>query len=356
MAKTAILHGSNDLYGASRVLVDDVEILLARGHNVTVLLPEDGPLTSLLERRGATVEIHRLQVIRKVDGLKSLRPPTTLPPSVRQADLAVTWTLALSSYLPVLRALRKRTVASVHEILPGRAGSALARGTGAFAQALMSNSRTTTEWLVSTGIDESRVHLAYPQAPAYRPLSPVGNKAPQLTALLAGRVNGHKGHLEAVRAARLVRSRGIDLRLLLLGGAFPGQESHLEQLLREIETAEGVEYMGEVPDVRPYLAESNVMLVPTTKPEPFGIVALEGWAAGRRIIASDQGGLAEATRMVQGVAVTAGDVNALADAIVRVAESSELRAAPPADAEVATFCTRERREAAWDRALTVALG
>lgn len=355
MAALAILHGSNDLYGASRVLADDVEILSQRGHEVVVLLPEDGPLTALLEERGAKVTIEPLRVIRKVDGITSLRPPMRLPAAVRLADVVVTWTLALSSYLPVLRAHRKRVISSVHEILPGRAGHLLSRGTGELAHVLMTNSETTSQWLQTNGVEGRKLHLAYPQAPPYDPLAPPANAYPQFTALLAGRVNGHKGHVEAVQAAKLVRASGVDLRLILLGGAFPGQERHLEEVRAAAKAVPGVEFLGEVPDIRPFLADSNVMLVPTTRPEPFGVVALEGWAAGRRIIASNEGGLAEATRMVDGISVPAGDVGALAEAMTRVARSDALRAAPSPQAEVASRCTREARESAWDDVLAAIL-
>ncbi len=351
MARFAFLHGSNDLYGASRVLVDDVEILRDRGHAAVVLLPEDGPLTERLESVGAQVEIHSLRVLRKVDGPSGVRLPVVLPRAVRGADVVVTWTLALSGYLPALRFARKAVIASVHEILDGRAGTILASGTGRLAHVLMTNSKTTSEWLVRSGVPADRLHLAYPEAPAFDPLPAVENAPPAFTALLAGRVNGHKGHIEAVRAAKLVGERGVEFRLLLLGGAFPGQEAHLEALLKEANDVPGVEYLGEVAEIRPHLAVANAMLVPTTRPEPFGIVALEGWASGRRVIASDQGGLAEATRMVEGVAVPAGDVDALAEAILRVANDPDLRGGPSADAEASRSCTREARTAAWLAAL-----
>lgn len=347
----AFLHGSNDLYGASRVLADDARTLTEMGHRVSVVLPDPGPLTRLLEDAGARVSIEPLNVLRKVGSPTALRPPLRLPQLVAEADVAVTWTLALSSYLPLLRLRRKRLVASVHEILDGRAGTILARGTGLLASSVMSNSETTTAWMVSAGVNPQKIVLAYPQAPLYDPLPLATVEPPTFHALLAGRVNGHKGHLEAVEASKIVRGRGIDLRLTLLGGSYPGQENHLEDLLAAIDGAEGVTYRGEVPDVRPYLADAEVMLVPTTRPEPFGIVALEAWSAGRRIIASDEGGLAEATRMVEGVSFPSRDVGALADAIERVALDPDLRGAPSAQAAVASHCTQAARREAWVKAL-----
>ena len=108
-----------------------------------------------------------------------------------------------------------------------------------------------------------------------------------------------------------------------------------------------MEYRGEVDDLAPHLMDADLVLVPTTRPEPFGLIALEAWAAGRRVIAADEGGLAEAARLVGGVMFKARDVDALASAIIHVAESPELLAGPSPEAEASARCTTESREAAW---------
>ena len=39
-----ITHSSNDLYGASKVLVTTIDALILNGYKVHVILPHDGPL------------------------------------------------------------------------------------------------------------------------------------------------------------------------------------------------------------------------------------------------------------------------------------------------------------------------
>ena len=348
--RLAFLHGSNDLYGASRVLAQDVELLLAQGHEIAVALPQDGPLTGILRGLGAEVSVESLRVLRKVDGAAGMRPPTRLPTVCENADIVVLWTLALAAYLPLLRRRRRRVLCSVHEILPGSAGRLLAAAACALSHALMVNSRATAQWL-TRDLRRRRPQLAYPIAPPYRPLARVADGAGVLQLLVMGRVNGHKGHIEAVRAAQLARDAGAEVELTLLGGAFAGQERHLVELLAAIEGLPWARYGGEVADPRESLRECEVVLIPTTRPEPFGLVAIEAWAAGRRVIASDQGGLAEATAMVEGVQVAAGDVTALCRAIVRVARDPAMRAAPAASAPASELCTRAARELAWQACL-----
>jgi glycogen(starch) synthase len=103
---------------------------------------------------------------------------------------------------------------------------------------------------------------------------------------------------------RHVRQKGFDLLLnawpdvrrrvpdaqLLIGG--DGTET---ERLRELAT-EGVTFVGRLDrgGVKKLLARSKIVVVPS-RLEPFGIVALEAMAAGRGVVWSERGGLAEAT-------------------------------------------------------------
>jgi glycosyltransferase involved in cell wall biosynthesis len=274
-----------------------------------------------------------------------------LPAVVNNADATILWTVALASYLPILRSRRKRIICSVHEILPGAAGRLLAAGTYMMSHSLIVNSEATGRW-VTRDFHRHSAHLAYPIAPTYDPLPRSGSDTDALQILLMGRVNGHKGHLDAVQAVHAARDSGVKAEITLLGGSFPGQEHHLTRLLAAIEHLPWARYEGEVSDTRAFIGACDVVLVPTNRPEPFGIVALEAWAAGRRVVASDKGGLLEATAMVEGITVAAGDISELSAALVRVARDPSIRAAPLATAPVSRRCTPDARKTAWQAALS----
>jgi glycosyltransferase involved in cell wall biosynthesis len=347
--RVAFLHGSNDLYGASRVLVDDVGVLGALGWEVDVVLPEAGPLTELLAGAGATVHTQSLHVLRRVAPSR-IRVPLALPAPVAGADLVVLWTLALASYMPALMARRKPTICSVHEILESGAGSVLGAAVGRMAGGVMANSQATAFWMRRCRGVRAMPVVAYPVAPEYRPYDmPAPDR--QLQILLAGRVNGQKGHLEAVLACRQARQAGVEVRLTLVGAPFPGQEVHLERLLAAADGADWIQYVGEVPSIQPFLADAHILLVPSTTPEPFGIVALEGWAAGRAVIASDLGGLSEAADLVEAVKCKAGDIDALARILTEIATGCRSLAPAAGTAPVATTCTLQQRRSSWQRLL-----
>lgn len=73
------------------------------------------------------------------------------------------------------------------------------------------------------------------------------------------------------------------------------------------------------PELPQLLAATDVLVVPSVWPEPFGLTALEGMAAGAAVVASAVGGLPEAVGE-GAVLVPPGDASALADVLLTLAE------------------------------------
>jgi glycosyltransferase involved in cell wall biosynthesis len=68
-------------------------------------------------------------------------------------------------------------------------------------------------------------------------------------------------------------------------------------------------------------------VVPSVWPEPFGLVAAEAMAAGKPVVASAVGGLAELVQDgITGIHVPPGDVSALRNALARIVADAPLRA------------------------------
>jgi glycosyltransferase involved in cell wall biosynthesis len=344
------LCGSADLYGAGRVLLQDVRVLARQGVEVRVVLPFGGPLAERLSEEGAQVVIHELVVLRRVNRRRDLRLPARLPEVARSADLVVIWTLALSTYLPLLRTRGKAVLVSVHELLPDRTGRLLARFAAAQADWLMANSWATWQWLVDNGASPESISVAYPAAPPVEHV-PLSAGSDRVSVLLAGRVNERKGHVEAVQAVRQVRDRGVPVDLVLAGGPFPGQEAALNALLANIAGLEWVDYVGEHDSIGPLLERADLLLLATQQPEPFGMVLLEAWASGRRGLAPNEGGALEAAFLTDAVAYQARDLDSMADAIFTATTTASIRGAPNPLAPAKTLCTLDRRAAQWRAAL-----
>ena len=63
--KILLAHSSSDLYGASKVLINIVEILISEGYKVYLFLPEKGPLNENNIIKKCNVKIIEFGVFRK---------------------------------------------------------------------------------------------------------------------------------------------------------------------------------------------------------------------------------------------------------------------------------------------------
>jgi len=149
---------------------------------------------------------------------------------------------------------------------------------------------------------------------AFPPLPPV--TAP-ITFLLAARLLREKGVREFVEAARQIKAKYPDTRFILLGGldTNPGAISR-----EEVEgwVKEGlIEWPGHVADVRPYLAQASVFVLPSYR-EGVPRSIQEAMAMARPIITTDAPGCRETVIPgVNGFLVPVRDVDALVSAMER---------------------------------------
>lgn len=153
--------------------------------------------------------------------------------------------------------------------------------------------------------------------------TPVPLPPPPITFLLVGRLIRDKGVVEYVDAARLVRRAYPEARFLLLGMLDSNPSAiHPEQLAAWREEGT-VEYLGSVPDVRPYLARSHVLVLPSYG-EGMPRSVLEAMAMSRPVLTTHVPGCRETVENGRnGYLVPPRDAAALADAMVRILAEPE---------------------------------
>jgi glycosyltransferase involved in cell wall biosynthesis len=147
---------------------------------------------------------------------------------------------------------------------------------------------------------------------------------------IVGRLQPWKGQDRLLAAHAILRERGHDLHLLIVGGDSYGLSPEYAATLPGLITRLGLDghvtMTGEVPDARPYIARIDI-LANVSDPEPFGIVLLEGMAAGVPVVAVNAGGPAEIVEHERtGMLASSGAPEDLADALEPLLISAELRA------------------------------
>jgi len=147
-----------------------------------------------------------------------------------------------------------------------------------------------------------------------------------------GRLQQWKGQHVALAAAVRVVREFPQARFLIVGDALFGIEKEypqrLRSLVRELGLGDRVMMLGHRNDIPAILAASDVVLVPSINPEPFGIVTIEAMAAGKPVVASNAGGSLEIlTHGDTGLLVPPNSPDALAEAIMQLLANRELRSA-----------------------------
>jgi len=153
------------------------------------------------------------------------------------------------------------------------------------------------------------------------------------TALFVGAVKARKGVHALIRAFALARESISEARLLIVGStdAEPDYAAAARRLVDELGLADAVAFAGRVSDadlMRAY-SEADVFALPSMnagwKFEGFGLALLEASAAGLPVIGSRGCGTADAVQDgVTGLLIEQGDVQGLADALIRLLRDRDL--------------------------------
>ncbi|MCL6474545.1 MAG: glycosyltransferase family 4 protein [Firmicutes bacterium] len=138
-----------------------------------------------------------------------------------------------------------------------------------------------------------------------------------------------KGQHVFVEALNLLKRRGMVFHASIAGtepfGA-RGYEQRLRQMVKDFGLEEMVSFMGFVSKPYDYLAQLDVAVHASIKPEPLGRVVVEAMLVGTAVVATDGGGIPEFVEHEQtGLLVPMGDAELMAQAIERLIRDLELR-------------------------------
>lgn len=145
---------------------------------------------------------------------------------------------------------------------------------------------------------------------------------PEKTAFLCiSRLIRDKGVYEYLEAARTVKEKYPEVRFLLVG-PYDTNPSALKKEDVEPYVSDGIiEYFGEQTDVRPYIGQCSVFVLPSYR-EGTPKTVLEAMASGRAVITTDAPGCRETVRNGEnGFLVPICDVGALAEKMIYLIEN-----------------------------------
>jgi glycosyltransferase involved in cell wall biosynthesis len=340
------VHPSDEPYGADRILLAMAVDAHRRGARVLVVLPDDAPpgwLTAHLSAHGIEVRRCHLAVARRrywrIRNLPSYllmlrRAAGEIRAMAREigADLIHVNTTAILAGALVGRPRGARLVWHVHEIIVRPRLVALMMRTlpALAANRVIAVSEAVARHLIAPGPLRRRVVVIRNGIADRVPANDRDTEPRRPLIAFIGRLNGWKGYDLFVDAtARLARRRPGGFGVAIAGGPPPGEAWRADDLSRRIEAgglAGQAEILGQVDDVAALLDRIDIVVVPSTWPEPFGLVILEGMRAARPVVASRHGGALEMLEDgVTGVLVPPNDPDALMTGLDRLLADPALR-------------------------------
>lgn len=170
----------------------------------------------------------------------------------------------------------------------------------------------TAQLVPGSGVDLE--HFSFQAVPEGKPVF-----------LMIARLLRDKGILDYVEAARIVKRRYPDAEFRLLGPFDPNPEAISPQDISGW-TEEGIiRYLGETRDVRPFLRDCSVFVLPSFYREGIPRSILEALATGRPIITTDLPGCRETVEQgINGFCVPPQDPASLADAMLNFLDDPDL--------------------------------
>jgi len=177
-----------------------------------------------------------------------------------------------------------------------------------------------------SGIDLTWLKRQLPKKSQRRHLkADLGIEEDAIVVTMVARLVRYKGVMEFLKAARMVRREIPRCRFLLIGPlASEGSQAVREDALQDFR--DDVQWLGQRGDVPALLSISDMFVLPSYYREGVPRVLLEAGALGLPLITTDMPGCRDVVRHEEeGLLVPAKDHDALAQGILRLARSPELR-------------------------------
>ena len=138
--------------------------------------------------------------------------------------------------------------------------------------------------------------------------------------IIVGNLNINKGHVEVIKALKIVKNRGYNFSLHIIGVG--NEEKKLKKLVRKLDLEREISFEGFQSNTPFYYKNSDVMFM-ASKCEAFGRVTVEAMLGGVLVIGSRSGATPEILENNFGYLFEPGDSNDLAEKIIYVLEHKE---------------------------------
>jgi glycosyltransferase involved in cell wall biosynthesis len=177
----------------------------------------------------------------------------------------------------------------MYKDMPDHPITAPVRRVANYATRIIAASQAVDQPLQRAGISNSEVIPAGLPQTYGQPARPAHPGVPRI--LTIGTWGPQKGLATLLEADRLLRDEGLEYELTVAGPLDAYSQAYGTSMRKLAHAA--VTFIGNQPNPERCYQDADILVVPSSQPDPYPTVALEGMAHGLAVIATDCGGLSE---------------------------------------------------------------
>ncbi len=349
MINILFIHQSAELYGSDKTLLLLLKHIDKTRFYPVVVLPNEGPLKSELDKENIKVVIAPvLKVYRKmftpqnilkfVKDIKKGVDALDILNKHHHFDIVYSNTLAVLLGIIYAKKRKIKHLWHVHEIIvhPKVIASIFPKILMRYSNLVICNSNATQNNLtvripelksktkvIYNGVELNSENKAVAQKTDF------GFNETDIIITLVGRISRLKGHklLLDVFTNHLIKNENI--KLLFVGSPVEGQEQYLDEIQNSINRNKLQTKVKTLPflnDLNGIWSITDIAIMPSTEAESFGLVAVEAMLAKKPVVGSNLGGLSEIViNNETGLLFDPNSKEALLEALFKLIESPSLR-------------------------------
>ena len=303
--KILLAHSSNDLYGASKILLNIIELLINEGYKVYLFLPEKGPLHENNIIKKCNINIIEFGVFRKryfnffglINRFYHIIKSTFVIRSFilkNKIDLVYTNTSTLISPTIASKLSGIPSIFHIHEIPVSSKlyTRFLVTFFNIFSSKVISVSNAVSNYWIDNGLLKEKIIKIY-NGFNFNFSTEKNLSKSQIVITNISRIIPYKGHLFLIELFNELSKFKNNLILNIIGDTLPEYESYYNELKEKVEQynlTKKINFIGYQSDVKKYLEKSNFFIHCPIKPDPLPTVVFEGIESGTPVIFTNLGG------------------------------------------------------------------
>ena len=307
--KILLLHSSNDLYGASKIFLQIIEILSNQEYEIHVVLPSKGPMDDFFENK-INLNYHSLGVFRKKylnplglinRMLTNLKAIKFLSSYIKKNKINLVYTNT-STILAGGIAAKKNKIPSlfhVHEIPVGNKFYQLFSGKmiNIYSNKIIAVSNSVKKHWIKY-IDGKKIKRIYNGIifKKTNTINKIERKNDDFVITSIARIIPYKGHSYLIDIANELIKKSNKFKFFVVGDTLSSYASYYESIIkkvRDIGLENQIKFLGFRKDVSKIIQESNLFIHPAISPDPLPTVLFESLYNDLPIVATNLGGAIE---------------------------------------------------------------